>query len=116
MPKPIGTMSMQRIYALYLQKITRKGRQQAELDEVLTAFTGVPAATLQNLPETETVAEFCQRAPWRAEAAAITGVVCGVRVETSTDPLMRRVRELDKVVDELAKGRPVTKIIHRGQH
>ena len=110
MPKQIGAMQMQRIYELYLQKVTRKGHTQAELDEVLSWLTGLPLSTWAELPAAETITEFCERAQWNPAADAITGVVCGVRVETITDPLMRRVREMDKVVDELAKGKAIAKV------
>ncbi|MFD1440742.1 DUF2200 family protein [Lacticaseibacillus hegangensis] len=110
MAKSIGEMKMAKIYDLYLQKCRRKGRTQAELDAVLGWLTGWPAQRFATLPATLSVADFCAQANWSAQAGQITGMICGVRVETIADPLMRRVREMDKVVDELAKGKPVEKI------
>ncbi|MFD1394118.1 DUF2200 family protein [Lacticaseibacillus jixianensis] len=113
MAKAIGEMKIAQIYQLYLQKVTRKGRSQAELDAVLGWLTNLPAAALHTLAPAETVQAFCGRVQWPQAAAQITGVVCGVRVEAVADPLMRRVRQMDKVVDELAKGKAVAKIIRQ---
>lgn len=115
MTKSVGEMKMASIYALYLNKVRRKGRSQAELNAVLGWLTGWPEEELAALPETLTVSHFCDQAKWAAHADQISGMICGVRVEKVTDPLMRRVREMDKVVDELAKGRPMAKIIRSGQ-
>lgn len=101
--------SFAKIYPLYLQKITRKQRTQAELDAVLTWLTGYPADVLHT--SQASLRDFFARANISAGAAAITGVVCGVRVEDIADPLMQQIRWMDKVVDELAKGKAVEKII-----
>lgn len=110
MAKSVGEMKIATIYALYLNKVSRKGRSQAELNAVLSWLTGVPATALVALPAALTVADFCAQAKWAGTADQITGSICGVRVEAISDPLMRRVREMDKVVDELAKGKPVAAI------
>jgi hypothetical protein len=97
-----------KIYQLYLQKVTKKGRTQAELDDVLSWLTGYDQEILHEseLP----LADFFAQAKMSLQATLITGVVCGVRVEKLEDPLMRQIREMDKVVDELAKGKAVEKI------
>lgn len=100
--------SFAKIYQLYLQKVTKKGRTQAELDDVLSWLTGYDQEVLHasELP----LADFFAQAQMSPQATLITGVVCGVRVEKLEDPLMRQIREMDKVVDELAKGKPIEKI------
>jgi hypothetical protein len=96
------------IYQLYLQKVTKKGRTQAELDDVLSWLTGYDQKALHKskLP----LQDFFAQAKMSPQATLITGVVCGVRVEKLEDPLMRQIREMDKVVDELAKGKAIEKI------
>ena len=97
-----------KIYSLYLQKVTKKGRTQKELDDVLSWLTGYDQEVLH---ESElSLADFFAQAKTSPQATLITGVVCGVRVEKLEDPLMRQIREMDKVVDELAKGKAVEKI------
>ncbi len=105
---PFGT-----IYPLYVTKVERKGRTAEELDEVLTWLTGYDAAGLQEAASSGVGLEaFFDGAPaYNPAAQQITGVICGYRVEEITDPLMRKVREMDKVVDELAKGKPMEKIL-----
>lgn len=100
--------SFDKIYALYLQKVTKKGRTQDELDAVLSWLTGYDTETLHTsqLP----LKDFFTKAHLTPRASQITGVVCGVRVENIEDPLMQQIRYMDKVVDELAKGKAVTKI------
>lgn len=100
------------VYPAYVAKLERKGRTPAELDQVIAWLLGVDAAALsQHLSEGTTVGEFFGAAEMHERATAITGVICGVRVETMDDPLMQRVRYLDKLVDELAKGRPMEKVL-----
>ncbi|WP_125704862.1 DUF2200 family protein [Lacticaseibacillus daqingensis] len=108
MSERVFQLSFSKLYPLYLQKVTRKARTQAELDAVLTWLTGYAAETLHtsDLP----LREFLAQAAIAPNAALITGVICGVRVETIADPLMRKIRYMDKVVDELAKGKPVAAI------
>ena len=97
-----------KIYQLYLQKVTRKGRTQAELDEILSWLTGYEANGLRE--NQLSLRDFFAQAKMSPQATLITGVVCGVRVEKLEDPLMRQIREMDKVVDELAKGKAIEKI------
>lgn len=102
-----------RVYPMYVQKAERKGRTQAEVDEVIRWLTGYTAAGLKKQLEQEAdFRTFFDEAPaMNANTALITGVVCGVRVEEVADPLMRKIRWLDKLVDELAKGRAMGKVL-----
>jgi hypothetical protein len=106
-------MAFGSVYPLYVRKVASKSRTQAELDQVITWLTGYDAAALRaRVAEACDVESFFADAPaWNPASSKITGTVCGVRVETIEDPFMRRVRELDKLVDELAKGRPMEKIL-----
>ena len=100
------------VYPLYVAKAERKGRTRAEVDEVITWLTGFDDATLRAHVEAGTTFEdLFAAADLHPNAALITGSVCGVRVQDVEDPLMRRIRYLDKLVDELAKGRPMDKIL-----
>lgn len=100
------------VYPLYVAKAERKGRTRAEVDEVITWLTGFDDAALRTHLETGTTFEdFFAAADLNPNAALITGTVCGVRVQDLEDPLMRRIRYLDKLVDELAKGRPMARIL-----
>lgn len=108
----IFTTSVASVYPHYVAKVERKGRTKAELDEVITWLTGYDAAALQDHLDADTTFEqFFAQAKLNPNASAITGVVCGVRVETVEDPLMQQIRYLDKLVDELAKGRPMEKVL-----
>ncbi|MGV1035278.1 MAG: DUF2200 domain-containing protein [Microbacteriaceae bacterium] len=99
------------IYPLYVAKVERKGRTVAELDEVLCWLTGFSADELQQqIDSGATLREFFAAAPMNPNTDLITGVVCGVRVEDIEDPLMQQIRWMDKLVDELAKGRALEKI------
>jgi hypothetical protein len=100
------------IYPLYVAKVERKGRTTAELDEVLTWLTGFDGAQLQqHIDDGTTLEEFFADAHLNPHANSITGVVCGVRVEEIDDPLMQKIRYLDKLVDELARGKAMEKIL-----
>lgn len=101
------------IYPLYIQKITRKGRNQAELDKVLSWLTGFSQEGLaQQIEKQSTLEQFFQEAPHiNPQAGSIKGLICGVRVEEIEDPLMQQIRWMDKLVDELAKGKAVEKIL-----
>ena len=107
------TMAVAKVYPLYLAKIARKGRSKEELDAVIHWLTGYDAAALATvLAEGRSFAAFFACAPALNPARlAVTGVICGIRVEEIADPLMREIRILDKLVDELAKGRPMVKIL-----
>ena len=99
------------IYPLYVAKIEKKGRSQDELDEVIRWLTGFDQPTLDRHLADETLfREFFESAALNENASLIKGSVCGVRVENVEDPLMQEIRYLDKLVDELAKGRPMSKI------
>ena len=102
------------VYPLYLAKVERKGRTKAELDEVFTWLTGFDGHALQErLDDGATFAQFFADAQLNANAGLIAGVVCGVRVEDIDDPLMQKIRYLDKLVDELARGKAMEKILRR---
>jgi hypothetical protein len=108
----IFATSVADVYPHYVTKVERKGRSKEELDEVITWLTGFDAATLQaRLADGTTFETFFAEAPMNPKASSITGVVCGVRVEDVEDPLMQKIRYLDKLVDELAKGKPMEKIL-----
>ncbi|MBO0899837.1 DUF2200 domain-containing protein [Cellulomonas sp. zg-ZUI222] len=108
----IFTTAFGAVYPLYVAKAERKGRTRAEVDEVITWLTGFDGPTLHEHVEAGTTFEdFFGAADLNPAASLITGSVCGVRVQDVEDPLMRRIRYLDKLVDELAKGRPMEKIL-----
>ena len=109
----VFAMKFSRVYPLYVQKAEKKGRTQAEVDEVIRWLTGYDEAGLQRQIAQEVDLEtfFGQAPAFNPNSALITGVVCGVRVETIEDPLMREVRYLDKLIDELARGKAMEKIL-----
>ena len=108
----IFTTSVAAVYPNYVAKVERKGRTRAELDQVVTWLTGYDEAALQELLDAGTTFDsFFAEAQLNPKASLITGVVCGVRVENVEDPLMQKIRYLDKLVDELAKGKPMDKIL-----
>ena len=111
----IFAMSIASLYPLYVAKAERKGRTRAEVDEVIGWLTGYDAAGLERaLTDGRDVEAFFAGAPrMNPNVSLITGVVCGVRVEEIEDPLMQKVRYLDKLVDELAKGRTMDKILRK---
>jgi hypothetical protein len=108
----IFTTSVASVYPHYVTKVERKGRTQGELDEVISWLTGFDEAALRlHLAAGTTFEEFFDDATLNPNATLITGVVCGIRVEQIDDPLMQQIRYLDKLVDELAKGRPMSKVL-----
>ena len=108
----IYSMPFAKVYPLYVDKVERKGRTQDELDEVIEWLTGFDeAAVSRHLAEDTTLEDFFADAQLNPDAALITGVVCGVRVEHVEDPLMQKIRYLDKLVDELARGKKMEKIL-----
>lgn len=108
----IAKMIFASVYPLYLTKVEKKGRTKEELDQVIQWLTGFDAQQLQELSnEKVTFATFFERATLHPNAHLITGVICGYRVEAIQDPLTQQVRYLDKLVDELAKGRKMEKIL-----
>ena len=107
-------MPVAKVYPLYIAKVEKKGRTTAEVDEVIEWLTGFDAAQLeQHLEAGTTFAEFFDDATINPNAGKITGVICGMRVEEIEDPLMQKIRYLDKLVDELAKGRPMEKVLRQ---
>lgn len=108
----VFTTPVASVYPLYVTKVERKGRTQAEVDEVICWLTGFDVATLRrHLDEGTTFADFFDQATLHPHVSLITGSVCGVKVQEVEDPLMRQVRYLDKLVDELARGRPMEKVL-----
>lgn len=108
----IFTQSVASVYPAYTAKLERKNRTRAELDEVVRWLTGFDEDTLRGHLEAGTTFEdFFAAASMNPQASAITGVVCGVRVEDVQDPLMHKIRCLDKLVDELAKGKAMEKVL-----
>lgn len=101
------------VYPLYVQKAERKGRTKQEVDEVLCWLTGYrPAGLAKQIRSGADLEAFFRSAPaLHPKAAQVTGVICGVRIEAIADPLMQKIRIMDKLVDELAKGRPMEKIL-----
>ena len=105
-------MSFADVYPLYVAKAERKGRTKAEVDEVIEWLTGFDDAELASHRVAGTsFQDFFADARMNPNSASITGVVCGVRVEDVEDPLMQKIRYLDKLVDELAKGKAMEKVL-----
>jgi hypothetical protein len=106
-------MKFSSVYPLYVQKAERKGRTRAEVDEVIRWLTGYTQEALARQIEAGVDLEtfFAQAPALHPNRGLVTGVVCGVRVEEVADPLMRLIRCLDKMIDELAKGRAMEKIL-----
>lgn len=109
----IADMLFAKVYPLYVQKAERKGRSRDEVNQVICWLTGYdPAGLQQQIAAQHNFAQFFAQAPAiHPNAAQITGTICGVRVEAIADPLEQQVRYLDKLVDELAKGRAMDKIL-----
>jgi hypothetical protein len=108
-------MAVASVYPHYINKVEKKGRTKAELDQVMCWLTGYSGKALQKQLDDKTDFEsFFNNAPQiNPNASKITGVICGYRVEEIEDKLMQQVRYLDKLVDELAKGRPMEKILRK---
>jgi hypothetical protein len=108
----IAKLTVSSVYPLYLAKVEKKGRTKAELDQVIEWLTGFDSRKLKELiNDNVTFAAFFQHASLNPNTHLITGVICGYRVEEIRDPLMQKVRYLDKLVDELAKGKKMEKIL-----
>jgi hypothetical protein len=108
----IYSMTVASVYPLYLAKVEKKGRTKDELDAVICWLTGYDEPALgRHLAAGTSFEAFFAGARLNPNAALITGVICGVRVESIEDPLMQQIRYLDKLVDELAKGRPLEKVL-----
>jgi hypothetical protein len=112
----IFTTSVASVYPLYVAKAEKKGRTRAEVDTILCWLTGHSPESLQAELDSKTDFEtfFAQAPAMNPARAAITGVVCGVRVEEVAEPTMREIRYLDKLVDELARGKAMAKILRAG--
>ena len=112
----IAKMSFASVYPHYVVKVEKKGRTKKELHEVIKWLTGFDEKKMQELiKEKVTLEEFFKRANLNPNAYLITGVICGYRVEEIEDPLTQKVRYLDKLVDELAKGRKMEKILRTAE-
>jgi hypothetical protein len=111
----IYRMKFSGVYPMYIQKAERKNRTKEEVDQVICWLTGYDQAELQRQIELESDLEtvFAKAPLFNPNASLIKGIVCGVRVEEIEDPLMRKVRYLDKLVDELAKGKAMDKILRQ---
>jgi hypothetical protein len=108
----VARMSFASVYPLLVAKVEKKGRTRAELNEVIAWLTGFDDKTLQKLiKDNVTFDAFFKRAKLNPNAKLITGMICGYRIEEIENPLTRQVRYLDKLVDELAKGRKMEKIL-----
>ncbi|MDP1806864.1 MAG: DUF2200 domain-containing protein [Acidimicrobiales bacterium] len=108
----IFTNTVSDVYPHYVAKVERKGRSKAELDQVIEWLTGYNQPAIQERLDAGTTFEaFFAEAQLNPNASSITGVVCGIRVESIEDPLMQKIRYLDKLVDELAKGKPIEKVL-----
>lgn len=104
-----------KVYPMYVQKAERKGRTKEEVDQVICWLTGYDTKGLQRQVDQQVDFEafFAQAPRMHPNAALIKGVVCGIRVEEIEDPLMQKLRQLDKLVDELAKGKAMDKILRQ---
>ena len=102
-----------KVYPMYVQKAERKGRTRAEVDQVIRWLTGYSQAALERqvAREVDFTTFFAEASAMNPRREFVTGVVCGVRVEEVEDPLMRQIRILDKLVDELAKGKALEKVL-----
>lgn len=111
----IFTTPFAKVYPMYVQKAERKGRTKEEVDQIICWLTGYDQAGLEQQIEQENDFEtFFDQAPaMHPNCALIKGVVCGVRVEEVEDPLMQKIRWLDKLIDELAKGKAMDKILRQ---
>lgn len=108
-------MSFASVYPLYIQKAEKKGRTKAEVDTIIYWLTGYNEKTLQQQIDTKVDFEtfFAEAPQMNPNVTKITGVICGYRVEEIEDPLMQKVRYLDKLIDELAKGKVMEKILRK---
>ena len=107
----VFSMSVASVWVHYVNKVEKKGRTTDELEDVVCWLTGIDRAELhRHLDAGTTFEDFFAAVPLNPDAGLITGVVCGIRVEEVEDPLMQKIRYLDKVVDELARGKAVEKI------
>ena len=110
----VYAMSVASVYRLYLEKAEKKGRTKAEVDEIICWLTGHTQKTLdRELANKTTFETFFAQAKLNPARALITGSVCGVKLAEIEEPLMKEIRYLDKLIDELARGRPMAKILRQ---
>lgn len=111
----IFTMSFSTVYPLLIKKAEKKGRTKAEVDQIIFWLTGYNEEGLKvKLDNNASVESFFENAPQiNPNVSLVTGVICGYRVETIEDPLMQKIRYLDKLIDELAKGKSMEKILRK---
>ena len=114
----IFTTAFAKVYPLYVQKAERKGRTQAEVDEIICWLTGYDQSALKRqIDRANDFQTFFAEAPaMHPNTTLIQGVVCGIRVEDVDDPLMQKIRYLDKLIDELAKGKAMVKILRKNKN
>jgi len=111
----VYSVSIARVYPLYIEKAEKKGRTKAEVDEIICWLTGHSQKTLKNaLAKNASLEDFFAQAPqMNSSRSLIKGVICGVRVEDIQEPTMREIRYLDKLIDELARGKAIEKILRK---
>jgi len=111
----LETMSVARVYPLYIAKVERKGRTKAEVDEIIYWLTGYSQKELETQLKNQTDFEtfFAEAPQMNTSRALITGVICGIRVEELEESTMKEIRYLDKLIDELAKGKAMEKILRK---
>jgi hypothetical protein len=112
---PVFAMKFAKVYPMYVLKAERKGRTKQEVDQVICWLTGYDQAGLQKQIKDEVDFEtfYAQAPAYHPNSSMITGIVCGIRVEDIEDPLMKKLRQLDKLIDELAKGKAMEKILRQ---
>lgn len=111
----VYTISFASVYPMYITKAEKKGRTKQEVDEIIKWLTGYSQRELETHIEQQTDFEtfFAQAPEMNSSRSLVKGVICGVRIEEIEEPLMREIRYLDKLIDELAKGRPMEKILRK---
>ncbi len=112
----ITQMSFAKVYPLYIAKAERKNRTKEEVDQIITWLTGYDQETLQQMADDVSFERFFKQAPQLNPARKrITGVICGIRVEEIEEPIVQEIRYLDKLIDELAKGKAMTKMLRSAE-
>ncbi len=111
----IYTMTFASVYPLYIKKVEKKGRTKAEVDQVITWLTGYSESELRDqINKQSTFEQFFAQAPkMNPNRSLITGLICGIRLEDIQEPLMKEIRYLDKLIDELARGKVMEKILRK---
>lgn len=111
----LDDMPFARVYPLYVAKVERKGHTKAEVDQVVTWLTGYDQGEIdQHVADGTTFRDFFAASDLNPRASLVTGVICGVRIEALDDELTANIRRLDKLVDEVARGRPMAKVLREG--